>query len=228
MSLGFTSPLSPRIIFCCFTSLLFIPPNKGTIICTSVPCLSAVMYLAFVPLTPCACTDALLLPPGPHGRIASTLPGSISSASSPQVWPTVSLKLVLYFTLNAAGSQNYAHCSLLFLALCFPHLPTKICSPSENGLYFLTMRKHLSHGGCGAVGCHTPEPSSQGRVCTLPLPDPSLQPRSRGKWLICLVAAGFVAPPVTVCCIYGLLYASVAKFTGVVAGNYWCVRISLL
>lgn len=152
------------------------------------------MYLAFVLLTPCACTDALLLSPWQHGWIASTLPRSIFSASSPQVWPTVSLKLVLYFTLNAAGSQNYAHCSLLFLALCFPHLPTKICSPSENGLYFLTMRKHLSHGGCGAVGCHTPEPSSRGRVCALPLSDPSLQTCSRGKWLICLVAAGFVAP----------------------------------
>lgn len=132
------------------------------------------MRLAFLLLKQCACTLALLLPLGQHGRITNTLPGSIFSASSPQVWPAVSLKLVLYFTLNAAGSQNYAHCSLLFLALRFPHLPTKICSPSENGLYFLTARKHLSHGGCGAGGCHTSEPRSAGQgSAPLPLPDPS-------------------------------------------------------
>lgn len=125
--------------------------------------ISAVMSLAFVLLKLCACTDALLLPLGQHGRTTSTLPGWIFSASSPKVWPAVSLKLVLYFTLNAAGSQNYAHCSLLFLALRFPHLPTEICSPSENGLYFLTVRKHLSHGGCGAIGCHTSELSSLGQ-----------------------------------------------------------------
>lgn len=137
--------------------------------------MSAVMCLAFVLLKQCARIDALLLPPGQHGRITNTLPGSIFSASSPQVWPAVSLKLVLYFTLNAAGSQNYAHCSLLFLALRFPHLPTKICSPSENGLYFLTARKHLSHRGCGAVGCHTSEPSSLGQGSG---PFPSLTPLS--------------------------------------------------
>lgn len=133
------------------------------------------MYLAFVLLKQCPCADALLLPLGQHGRITNTLPGSVFSASSPQLWPAVSLKLVLYFTLNAAGSQNYAHCSLLFLALRFPHLPTKICSPSENGLYFLTARKHLSHGGCGAVGCHTSEPSSLGQGSA---PFPSLTPLS--------------------------------------------------
>lgn len=190
--------------------------------------MSAVMCLAFVLLKQCACIDALLLPPGQHGRITNTLPGSIFSASSPQVWPAVSLKLVLYFTLNAAGSQNYAHCSLLFLALRFPHLPTKICSPSENGLYFLTARKHLSHRGCGAVGCHTSEPSSLGQGSAPFPPDPSLQPCPSGQRHIRLGAAGFVAPPITVCCIYCLLCASIAKFTGVVTGNYWCVHISLL
>lgn len=118
------------------------------------------MYLTLVQLTRCTHLDAPLLPAGQQGWTTNTLPGFVCSASSPQVCPAVSLKLVLYFTLNAAGSQNSAHCSFLFLALRFLHLPTKICSPSENGLYFLPARKPLSHGGCSAIGSHTSERSS--------------------------------------------------------------------
>lgn len=106
--------------------------------------------------------------PGAAGPAPSTLPGFSVPASSPEGCPAASLKLVLYFTLNAAGSQNSTHCSLLFLALRFPHLPTKICSPSENGFDFLTARKQLSHGGCGAVGWHPPALSSLARGCPCP------------------------------------------------------------
>lgn len=147
----------------------------------------------------------------------------------PKVCPAVSLKLVLYFTLNAAGSQNYAHCSLLFLALRFPHLPTKICSPSENGLYFLCARKPLSHGVALLLVVTLQSGAAWGRALPpAPLTDPSLQPCLCGKWLSCLVAAGFVDPPIAVSFIYCLFYAREAKFWGVVARNYQCVHIYLL
>lgn len=147
----------------------------------------------------------------------------------PKVCPAVSLKLVLYFTLNAAGSQNYAHCSLLFLALRFPHLPTKICSPSENGLYFLCARKPLSHGVALLLVVTLQSGAAWGRALPpAPLTDPSLQPCLCGKCLSCLVAAGFVDPPIAVSFIYCLFYAREAKFWGVVARNYQCVHIYLL
>lgn len=161
-------------------------------------------------------------------RPPNTLPGFIYSAVSPQVCPAVSLKLVLYFTLNAAGSQNSAHCSLLFLALRFLHLPTKICSPSENGLYFLPVRKPLSHEGCSAIGSHTSGRSSTEQGSALCPSLPLSQPYLSSKWLSCLLAAGSVAPPITVSFLYCLLYARDAKFMGVVARNYRRVRISLL